>query len=221
MKPDPTHATSNRRGKKIREPEVRRYLYVLSATGNHAFAAQMIGRTEGAVRRKRRREADFAARCVAALAHFHEVGPNSEFLTHSRDLRTQPGSLMLVPGRGGRPPKIRRMPKGSLSAEGAERFFHHLAAVGNVKLAAEAVGISPSTIHRRRHIDPDFAERFDMAMDIAYDVLQGLIFKKCELSFDLHLRERMRTAGQDPSPPEVTVAQAMQYLWWMERKGRR
>lgn len=52
---------------------------------------------------------------------------------------------------------------GRLSAETMDIFFEALAETSNCQLSAETAGIAYSTVKQRRHTDPEFARRYDMA----------------------------------------------------------
>ncbi|MEN3971851.1 hypothetical protein WJS89_04145 [Sphingomicrobium sp. XHP0235] len=219
MRPDPTHATSARAGRKLTDAELAVFLKRLAATGNFAFAAQCIGRVPNGLYKRRKRDPLFDAKCVEALARFRERGHAEP--KGGEGARAASGTLRLVPARGGRPAQFRRVPAGSLTAAGEADFLAAFSATGNVRLAAASVGISPSTIHRRRALDADFARRFEEAADIASAALQSLMFERASRTFDEDYRKmvtgEMKLAEQD----RVSVTEVLRFVAWLDRKGRR
>jgi hypothetical protein len=57
-------------------------------------------------------------------------------------------------------------------------FCAHLARMGNVKLAAEAAGLSRATVYQHRDADKAFAATWDEAMKDAADVLEAEAFRR-------------------------------------------
>lgn len=57
-------------------------------------------------------------------------------------------------------------------------FLESLARLGNIKLAAEAAGITRQNAYAARKADPDFAEKWDDAIEQAVDDLQEAARKR-------------------------------------------
>lgn len=62
--------------------------------------------------------------------------------------------------------------------EWIEKFLKALASSPNVTEAANACGIERSTAYRRRNLDPDFAARWDDAIQQSTDKLVGEMYRR-------------------------------------------
>jgi hypothetical protein len=92
------------------------------------------------------------------------------------------------------------------SDEAEEAFFEHLAASGNVRMSAEAVGFTTPTVYRQRRLRPEFAARFRAVLEHAYDQLEMAL-----------LRAALDSVEDEEFPadrpiPKMTVEQAMNVL---------
>jgi hypothetical protein len=92
------------------------------------------------------------------------------------------------------------------SDEAEEAFFEHLAASGNVKGSAAAVGFATHTIYRQRQRRPEFAERFRSVLEHGYDQLELAMVKAALDSFD------DEEFAADRPIPKMTVEQAVAVL---------
>ena len=142
------------------------------ATQTAALAA--VGLSLSSLKRQKRADAAFAARCVAAMTA-KAAGAAQDALA-SRAATT-----------AGTVPKTRRDPR-RLGVEAEARFFATLAGTANVRAAAEAAGVSNRTVYDRRQSDPIFRLRWLATVD--------------EAMADLHLemieKARAALAGQGP-----------------------
>ena len=130
-------------------------------------------------------------------------------------------NLHYLPPRGDRPAQLRRLPAGSLTAAGEADFLAAFAATGNVRLAAEHVGVSASTIHRRRNLDARFAAAFAAAADTARQSLEDLFMERAAATYDPEYRAE-HTHGLDlVAQDKVMPGDILRFLAWLERRGRR
>ncbi|MQW64883.1 hypothetical protein GHK33_20250 [Sinorhizobium meliloti] len=64
------------------------------------------------------------------------------------------------------------------STEVSERVLEVIARTGSPKKAAEATGISASTIHDHRRRDPEFGAKYKQAVDVAFNQVLGRAFDR-------------------------------------------
>lgn len=92
------------------------------------------------------------------------------------------------------------------SDEAEELFLDVLAASCNVQMAAEATGFASQTAYRMRRLRPDFAARWQQALEQGYIRLEmALIEAACDTIADVEF-------GTDRPIPKMTVDQAMGVL---------
>jgi hypothetical protein len=91
------------------------------------------------------------------------------------------------------------------SDEVEAQFFDHLAASGNVRAAAEAVGFCTPTVYRLRRQRPDFAARWQEALEQGYAKLEMALLLAANLSME-------GEEFADLPIPKMTVEQAMNVL---------
>ena len=112
--------------------------------------------------------------------------------------------------------------------EKRERFLNALASSGNVRKAAAAAGIDNSNAYRARDREPDFAERWDGALNAGYSRLEQLLLEKAGAggedvsAFDpalalelLRLRDargKSRTSGGGARPQRIPVPELKEIL---------
>ena len=108
-------------------------------------------------------------------------------------------------GPGGRP--MRRKNDGWFwSEEAEEAFFDHLGASCNVKAAAEAVGFCTPTVYRLRQRRPEFAARWQAALEQGYARLEMALLEAANDTLD------GEDFGSERPIPKMTVEQAMNVL---------
>ena len=92
------------------------------------------------------------------------------------------------------------------SDEAEEAFFDHLSATCNVRASAEAVGFTTFTVYRQRRLRPEFAERWRVVLEFAFDRLEMALVKAAQDSLD------GLEFGEDRPIPKMSVEQAMNVL---------
>ncbi|MCJ8190493.1 hypothetical protein [Sphingomicrobium aestuariivivum] len=239
MKPDPT-AVPRRRPYSAADFAV--FLEVLALTGNVALAAAAIHRPKAGLYKRRASDPAFAAKWTAALAAFHTRPAAREGtwtlaarLAQHGDApdtpvpvtgRSTPASepaplppLRYLPASGQRRAQIRRTAANGLTPAREAAFLAALACTGNVRLAADSIGIAPSSIPRRRKVDPAFAARFEEALECAEAVVEDLMVERFFLNFDIAHRIKMTGTRELEEAQKLTTGQALQFLYRMDRKG--
>jgi hypothetical protein len=76
-----------------------------------------------------------------------------------------------------------------------EVFLAHVAGTCDLKAAAEAAGVNPSTVHRHLARDPDFADAFRAALEQGYPLLEAEALRQ-RLEAQRLLREGLLPAGE-------------------------
>jgi hypothetical protein len=87
-----------------------------------------------------------------------------------------------------------------------ELFFDHLAANGNVTAAADAAGFCTPTVYRMRRRRPDFAARWQVALEQGYARLEIALLEAANDSL------ADRPFDEERPIPKMTVEQAMNVL---------
>ncbi len=170
-----------------RRPEVRRaenaaFLRALARTGNAKASAAAAGVPQETMHRRRRKDADFAARWDAALktsARALAAGHAGESPTSMPEgapgvLRTEGAEAVVRTGIGGRM-QLRRARPGGLTRAAVDSFLAHLAATGNVTASAAATGFHSSPFYALADRDEDFRKAWHEALSLAADRLQQLL----------------------------------------------
>ncbi|WP_332818855.1 hypothetical protein [Sphingopyxis sp.] len=87
-----------------------------------------------------------------------------------------------------------------------EKFFDILASCANVRMAARATGFTTFTVYRQRRIRPDFAARWQVALEQGYARLEmELVHAACRTMAG-------KDFDADRPIPTMTVEQAMNVL---------
>lgn len=92
------------------------------------------------------------------------------------------------------------------SEEAEEAFFDHLAASCNVRASAEAVGFTADTVYRQRRMRPEFAQRWQAALEQGYARLEMALVEAANDTL-----EDVEFDAERPIP-KMTVEQAMNVL---------
>ena len=199
------------------------FLRQLARTGNFALAADLAGLAKSGLYKRRLRETAFDEACKSALAAFlsspqfrgegdhvkHGGGAHPTSVRPERSRRALDTAVTTSDGDlafsryAGRPQR-RRMPAGRLTGLGITNFFAALANTANIRLAARAVGIAPSSIHARRKTDPDFAAQVDQALEIAKVNIACALIQAAHRTFAPDWTEAV-----DPDGPKMTINQAL------------
>jgi len=99
-----------------------------------------------------------------------------------------------------------------------EVFLAHFALTCDETAAAEAAGVSTSTVCRHRQRDPDFAEAHQRALELGYPRLEAEALRQ-RLEAQRRLREDIVPADGVPVDAPLEFDQALKLLQRYERKG--
>ncbi len=121
----------------------------------------------------------------------------------------------VAPGNGRRW-QLKRIRRLRFVAWRKQVFLSHLAGTCDLTAAAEAAGVSPSTVHRHLARDPDFAALFQAALQQGYPLLEAEALRQ-RLEAQRLLREGMLPAGEIPQEFE-RVLKLLQR--WDRRDGQ-
>jgi hypothetical protein len=104
--------------------------------------------------------------------------------------------------------RVRRVKTGGYqwSDEAEEEFFDLLAASCNVRASVEAVGFTAPTVYRQRRMRPDFALKWQLALEQGYARLEMALLQAANDSL-----EDVEFDADRPIP-KMTVEQAMNVL---------
>lgn len=119
------------------------------------------------------------------------------------------GHELTFRGGRGRPVQMRRQKQGWTAAR-RDRFLDLVAATCNVRLAAEEIGLTLASVYALRRREPEFGERWRMALLAGYDRLEGELLRK-----SIHALEDGVDGTNDPDTlvkGPVTFDQAMSLL---------
>jgi hypothetical protein len=113
-------------------------------------------------------------------------------------------TVLVATGKDG--PQRIRVNRKWWTAEAEALFLDHLAASCNISWAAAQAGFSTQTLYRHRRTEPDFARRWDEALDVGYIRLKTEL-----LGTAIGFVERLRT---DPELPlkHMTVRDAVNLI---------
>lgn len=92
------------------------------------------------------------------------------------------------------------------SEEAEEAFFDHLATSCNVRASAEAVGFTTFTVYRQRRLRPEFAARWQAALEQGYARLEIALVEAANDTL-----EGLEFDSERPIP-KMSVEQAMNVL---------
>lgn len=184
---------------RIDEAAKRVYLAQLGRGAEEAEAARAAGFTRSAFHRLRRRDAGFAA--------LHEAA-----MDRSR------GPRFISPGKG-RALQVRRNRRVFFTDRRKEIFLDHFAGTCNLTAAAEAAGVSESTVFKHLARDEELAARFREALAIGHARLEADVLQR-------RLEGQKRLKAIEPTgEPEPEFDRAMKLLQRWDRKdgtlGRR
>ena len=201
------------------------FLRQLARTGNFALAADLAGLAKSGLYKRRLRETAFDEACKSALAAFlssprlrgegdhvkHGGGGHPTSVRPERSRRALDTAVTTSDGDlafsryAGRPQR-RRMPAGRLTGLGITNFFAALANTANIRLAARAVGIAPSSIHARRRTDPEFARQLEAALEIAKTNIECALIQAADRTFGADWIEEV-----DPDGLKMTIGQMISF----------
>jgi hypothetical protein len=171
------------------------YIQALSRGASHEAAARAAGFSRQAFAGLRKRDPEYAATVDEAIRR--SEGPR------------------FVSGGAKRRLQLRRNRRVLFTEERQEIFLRHFAGTANLADAAAAAGVSESTVWDNRERNPEFARRFQQALDQAYLLLDAHL-----LARRLEAQQRLR-AIEPCGEPEPEFDRAMKLLQrWDRRNGR-
>jgi hypothetical protein len=172
----------------------RVYLTALGRGATEAEAARAAGFSRSAFKRLRDKDAEFARLWEAAVER-------------SR------GPRFICPGKG-RAIQVRRNRRTRFTEERREIFLARFAGTCNLTEAAEAAGVSESTVFAHLAKDPDFAARFRQALPLGYVRLEADVLQR-----RIEAQRRLKAIAPT-GEPEPEFERALKLLQrWDRRDG--
>ncbi|THD36226.1 MAG: hypothetical protein E7773_09940 [Sphingomonas sp.] len=163
--------------RKTSPARVEAFFRALAETGNQTIAAERAGVSTVWARRHRAADPVFAERLAATIAAASErlraaasVGPDGKW-------RMADGEELVVRGRCARRVQIARARPGQFTPRTEARFLKALAQCCNVAAASRAVGLTATAAYYHYHRWPDFAKRWDAALEEGYVRLEMALFE--------------------------------------------
>lgn len=187
---------------------VEPFLAALAETGNVTWSAQQAGVDFTTVYGRRNRRPAFAEAWAAAIkrrgaAHSARLVPPAMPGRRGNPVPSQE-LVERVCSRNG--PQLVRLGAARWSARAQDDFLAELAATGNVRRSAAAVGFSPTALYRRRLKERHFAEAWDAAVATGRARIEAYLVEVADRSFD-------PDCMADPADlPRMTVAEALKFL---------
>ena len=188
------------------------FLRALERTGEARAAAKDAGVDHSTAYARRRAHSDFAAAWVEALERGRVERKRSEEEEIAGGVSPRGPSTAF----GGPPPpdklgeeftvsggKVRRVGCGRWSKAKEKLFFETLAVTANLRMAADAIGMSTNAILARRHNKPLFAAKFDAVAQNAQAGIELFLAQEARKAFDPETLE-----GGD-AEPKLTIDQAI------------
>ncbi len=168
------------------------FLTELRRGAKHEDAARAAGFCRSSFYRLRDRDPGFAALWADAIAH-------------------SSGPRYVSPGKG-RQLQLRRNRNVRFTEKRREIFLDHFAGTCNLTEAAEAAGVSEAPVFAHRAKNPDFAARFQQALEQGYARLEADILRR-------RVEEQQRLKAIEPKgEPEPEFERALKLLARWERR---
>jgi hypothetical protein len=171
------------------------FLTALRRGARHEDAARAAGFCRSSFYRLRDRDPDFAALWANAIAH-------------------SSGLRYVSPGKG-RQLQLRRNRNVRFTEKRQDIFLDHFAGTCNLAEAAEAAGVSEKTVLAHRARDPNFAARFQQALEQGYARLEADILRR-----RVEAQQRLK-AIEPTGEPEPEFERALKLLQRWDRKDGR
>ncbi len=171
------------------------FLNALRGGARHSEAAREAGFCRSSFYRLKKRDPAFAAGWAEAVSH-------------------SSGLRYICPGEG-RQLQLRRIRSVRFTPERQEAFLDHFAGTCNLADSAAAAGVSEATIFAHRAKDPDFAARFQTALEQGYARLEAMVVQR-RIEGQKLLRP-IEPTGE----PEPEFERALKLLQRWERKDGR
>lgn len=200
--------------KKIEAKRREQFLSELACCGNITLAAERARVSAVWATRLRRADPAFRALSEDAIAAAHRRLQEHGNLAPPSRWRTQNGHQLIVQHGHGRFVQVRRARRKQWTKQVEARFLSALAQSCNVRMAVAAAETTIATVYRHRRRWPDFAERWDAALEQGYDRLSTLIVANgCKMLGD-------EDVVPEVEMPDMTVAAALQALSLYRRQIR-
>lgn len=153
----------------------RAFLTGLAQTGNIELACERAKVSKSWVTRGRRDDPEFRAQVEAATAQARERLRALATNQPTSHWRTQDGHELVVQHGHGRFVQVRRARRKQWTPRTEARFLEALSQSCNVTLAVHAADTTAAAAYRHRLQWPDFAQRWDEALQDGYDRISTLI----------------------------------------------
>lgn len=160
---------------KITTVRRRAYLVALSASGNVSLAAERTKVSRSWVVTQRRTEPEFDAKCLAAIAAAKKVLGHHQARGAAAGWGFADGAELVINGSNARRVQIRRAKYRQWTPRVELRFLETLCETCNVKVAAQAAGMSKSPAYAHRKRWPRFAALWDEGIEIGADMLDAAL----------------------------------------------
>lgn len=217
---------------KTSKARMEAFFTALAETGNQTISAERARVSRSWVSLHRATDPAFRARmesCIAAararLSSAGGVRPLGKWATID-------GETLVVRGSGGRGGgrrvQLSRARLKQWTAVEERRFLSVLAATCNVKLACQEVGLSVVSAHGHRHRWPEFAARWDAALEAGYCALHSAMLERATVSLDPHAYDHLEDTEPAlaiaPMSPEHCLAllhihKNSAFRIWAQRSG--
>ena len=200
---------------KITASRRRAFLTHLANSGNITLSAERAKVSRSWVRLHRSEDPAFDAACREAVAVAKMMlSDDASRLPAGPRWAWHEGCELVVNGTRGRRVQVRRASTTQWTGTQEKRFLAVLAGTANVKASCRAVGTHPPSAYAHRKRWPDFARRWDEAIQIGMCELEARIIQ----NFDRHF---------DPEAPEpevpmegLRIESAIRTLAIYQRRGR-
>ncbi len=188
------------------------FFKALAESGNQTLAAERVKVSRSWVSLHRAADPAFRARMEACIAEARAQLSTADAVLPHRAWRYQDGEEFVVRGSRGRQAQLSRARQKQWTARVEARFLDRLAASCNVRAACRASGLSIKSAYDHRGRWPEFARRWDLAIEIGFDRLRCALLQNADRTF----------TGVMPDPalpmPPMTVAEAL-HLLHMHKSG--
>lgn len=182
------------------------FFRALAQSGNQTLAAERVKVSRSWVSLHRATDPAFRARMEACVAEARARISAADAVLPHRAWRYHDGEELVVRGSRGRRVQLSRARERQWTARVEARFLDHLAASCNVRAACRASGLSIKSAYDHRARWPEFARRWQAAVEIGYDRIEGALVNNAILMLE----------GDPPDPtapmPPMSVAQAFQLI---------
>jgi hypothetical protein len=132
---------------------------------------------------------------------FDKLGASQTYPSQGRGADRH--ELLATTSLGG---QMKRAGPGRWSQAAEQRFFEELAATANVKLAAEAAGVSKNAVYARRMKRADFRAKWDAVLETGREAIEMHLVETAKKSFD---PDDLDTGEVQP---KVSVAEAIKIV---------